>query len=234
MFRTCWSNLNSCIRNQSYCNIVNNYSKQIASTQICHSSQYSQCQHLQFTKNFSDQADNKVVASSHQHGHVEVDRKNNEKHPMTELLENAISDEYDDPQLPQFPSDAMDKKTKKARRRDQAKHSYRPRIDPTETTIAFFPGQGSQFVGMAKDLLKFPGVNDMFDIASSILGYDLLDVCVNGPKAKLDRTVYCQPAILVTSLAAIERLREDNPVVCIHGICKSFKYCIASIHPKLK
>ena len=42
------------------------------------------------------------------------------------------------------------------------------------------------------------------------LGYDLLDLCLNGPLEQLDRTEYCQPAVVVTSLAAAERLRHQN------------------------
>ena len=41
-------------------------------------------------------------------------------------------------------------------------------------------------------------------------GYDLLDLCLNGPLEKLDRTEFCQPAVVVASLAAAERLRQMN------------------------
>lgn len=41
--------------------------------------------------------------------------------------------------------------------------------------------------------------------------YDLLKICLEGPKSKLDQTIYCQPATLVTSLAALERLKEERP-----------------------
>lgn len=41
--------------------------------------------------------------------------------------------------------------------------------------------------------------------------YDLLKLCLEGPKEKLDQTVYCQPAIMVSSLAALERLKEERP-----------------------
>ena len=97
--------------------------------------------------------------------------------------------------------------------RDQARHSYRPNIDPRNTSIILFPGQGSQFVGMAKELVDYPNVLDMFSVANKILGYDLLDLCVNGPKSKLDKTVYCQPAVFVTSLAAVEKLKHEKPWV---------------------
>ena len=65
---------------------------------------------------------------------------------------------------------------------------------PKDTPVAFlFPGQGSQAVGMAKTLAAdIPAVATMFEKAKEILGYDLLDVCVNGPKSKLDDTVYSQ------------------------------------------
>ena len=99
--------------------------------------------------------------------------------------------------------------------RDQAKHSYRPKIDPRKTSILLFPGQGSQFVGMGLSLLKYPNVNKMYKIASDILGYDLLDVSTKGPVAKLNKTIHCQPAILVASLAAVEKLRDENPQVGI-------------------
>src|ERR1051325_5584012 len=81
--------------------------------------------------------------------------------------------------------------------------------------IAFlFPGQGAQTVGMAKALCdSLPAARRMFDEAASILGYDLLDVCANGPKERLDSTVVSQPAIYVASLAALESLRATQSEV---------------------
>jgi len=81
-----------------------------------------------------------------------------------------------------------------------------------DTPIAFlFPGQGSQAVGMLAKFKDMPKVKEMCDKAAAVLGYDLLDVCLNGPKEKLDNTVYSQPALFVGGLAALEKLREDNP-----------------------
>src|SRR5271155_4954310 len=75
-----------------------------------------------------------------------------------------------------------------------------------------FPGQGSQSVGMAKDLCeKLPAARQKFTDASGILGYTLLDVCVNGPATRLNSTVVSQPAIFVASLAALESLRQSKP-----------------------
>jgi [acyl-carrier-protein] S-malonyltransferase len=74
-----------------------------------------------------------------------------------------------------------------------------------------FPGQGAQFVGMCADVCKdVPKAKALFDEASEILGYDLLQICTEGPKEKLDSTVVSQPAIFVASMAAVEKLREEQ------------------------
>ncbi|KAF5288262.1 hypothetical protein FQA39_LY04030 [Lamprigera yunnana] len=95
--------------------------------------------------------------------------------------------------------------------RKQGDYFVKEKKDPRDATVVLFPGQGTQFVGMGKDLLKFPIVKDLYDLASYILGYDLLKLCLEGPKSKLDQTKYSQPAIVVTSLAALERLKEERP-----------------------
>jgi len=84
-------------------------------------------------------------------------------------------------------------------------------VDPNDTSILLFPGQGVQYVGMCKELLKYPLVNDLFESASSVLGYDLLKICLEGPQEMLNQTKYCQPAIVVSSLAAVEWLKEERP-----------------------
>ncbi len=75
-----------------------------------------------------------------------------------------------------------------------------------------FPGQGAQHVGMGKSLAaRFPAARALYDQASEILGYDLAARCFEGPAAELDTTAVSQPAIFVTSLAALEMLRAENP-----------------------
>ena len=80
------------------------------------------------------------------------------------------------------------------------------------TKVAFmFPGQGAQFVGMCASVVQdVPKAKELFDEASAILGYDLLAVCTEGPKEKLDSTVVSQPAIFVASMAAVEKLRQEQ------------------------
>lgn len=82
-------------------------------------------------------------------------------------------------------------------------------------TIAFlFPGQGAQTVGMGRDLVtSLPAAKALFDRANEILGYDLAKICFAGPVEKLDSTVHSQPALFVTSLAAIESLKQKSPNV---------------------
>ncbi|QEG24705.1 ACP S-malonyltransferase [Mariniblastus fucicola] len=79
--------------------------------------------------------------------------------------------------------------------------------------IAFlFPGQGAQTVGMGKEAWeKFDTVKQLFAQASDIVGYSIQDVCFEGPKEKLDSTDISQPALFVTSMAAVEVLKETNP-----------------------
>ena len=74
-----------------------------------------------------------------------------------------------------------------------------------------FPGQGAQFVGMCESVCNdVPAAKALFDEASEILGYDLLQVCTEGPKEKLDSTVISQPAIFVASMAAVEKLKHES------------------------
>lgn len=84
--------------------------------------------------------------------------------------------------------------------------------DDYSSKVTFmFPGQGAQFVGMCGDVCKeTPAAKSLFDEASEILGYDLLQRCVDGPKELLDSTEVSQPAIFVASMAAVEKLRQEE------------------------
>jgi [acyl-carrier-protein] S-malonyltransferase len=79
--------------------------------------------------------------------------------------------------------------------------------------IAFlFPGQGAQAVGMGRQLSDtVPAARRLFDEAAEVLGYDLAAVCRDGPAERLNSTVISQPALFVTSLAALEALRGSEP-----------------------
>ena len=67
-----------------------------------------------------------------------------------------------------------------------------------------FPGQGSQSVGMGKALFAVdPGIKTLYEEASSILGYDIAALCFEGPAERLNLTEYTQPALLVSSMAAL-------------------------------
>ncbi|XP_027007086.2 malonyl-CoA-acyl carrier protein transacylase, mitochondrial isoform X1 [Tachysurus fulvidraco] len=96
-------------------------------------------------------------------------------------------------------------------KRKPVEEKHRVRKPPGKVSVLLFPGQGSQFVGMGRGLLKYSNVKDMFTVAEKVLGYDLLSLCMNGPEEDLMKTVHCQPAVFITSLAAVERLNHENP-----------------------
>merc|ERR1712118_399951 len=73
-----------------------------------------------------------------------------------------------------------------------------------------FPGQGSQYVGMLKGTQDLPEVKKMLATAKEVLGFDLLDLCLNGPEPKLGETRYTQPAMFVGGLAGVAKLRTQR------------------------
>jgi [acyl-carrier-protein] S-malonyltransferase len=84
--------------------------------------------------------------------------------------------------------------------------------------IAFlFPGQGAQSVGMGKDFYEASDkARRIYDTFNRIMGEQLSRICFEGPEAELKRTLYTQPAILATSLAALELFQDQcriTPVV---------------------
>ena len=87
-----------------------------------------------------------------------------------------------------------------------------PSADAPGAVALLFPGQGAQTVGMLGDWCgDHPGALALFDRAAEIVGYDLATICRTGPVERLNATSVSQPAILVTSLAALEVLRQRDP-----------------------
>ena len=77
-------------------------------------------------------------------------------------------------------------------------------------TALLFPGQGSQYVGMARDLFEeFDSVRELFEKAAGKLGFDLAEVCFDGPEDKLKLTANTQHAIFIHSCAISMVLKEN-------------------------
>jgi [acyl-carrier-protein] S-malonyltransferase len=78
-------------------------------------------------------------------------------------------------------------------------------------TAFIFAGQGSQYIGMGKDLYENISVcREVFDKANDILGFDIKDLIFNGNREELDITENTQPAILITSIAAKKAIEEKG------------------------
>ncbi len=80
--------------------------------------------------------------------------------------------------------------------------------------VAFvFPGQGSQSVGMGKSLNETSAkAKEIFEKADEVLGRNISKMCFEGPEEDLKQTINTQPAILVTSIAALEALKEKADI----------------------
>lgn len=82
---------------------------------------------------------------------------------------------------------------------------------PRSWTLAYvFPGQGSQYVGMGADVIEHsPAAAAVYERADAALGFPLSRLILEGPAEELDLTINAQPAILATSVAYLEALRDE-------------------------
>lgn len=75
-----------------------------------------------------------------------------------------------------------------------------------------FAGQGSQYVGMGKDLYdSFPEAKAVFDQADKVLGFSVSNLCFNGPLEELTKTNNCQPAIVTMTIACWQAYKTKYP-----------------------
>lgn len=81
-----------------------------------------------------------------------------------------------------------------------------------------FPGQGSQFTGMAKDIYEqYPLVKNLFEQANEMLGFRITDIMFNGPEEKLKETEITQPAVFLHSIALVKLAGENFQPAMVAG-----------------
>ena len=109
--------------------------------------------------------------------------------------------------------------------------------------IAFlFPGQGSQSVGMGKDIYEnYEAAKNIYDTADKILGKSITKLCFEGPEEDLKQTVNTQPCIVTTSIALMEALRSELNVIpdftaghSLGEYCAMFTASVMSLETTLK
>ncbi len=87
----------------------------------------------------------------------------------------------------------------------KSKNYYSP--NNQNKIIYIFPGQGCQYKGMGSDIIReFDVARKIYDQASEVLGYDMIELSINDPENKLDKTEFTQPALLTHEIACMESM----------------------------
>jgi len=82
-----------------------------------------------------------------------------------------------------------------------------------------FAGQGSQYIGMGKDLAEnIKECNEVFEAANEVLDFEIKELCFNDPEGKINQTQYTQPAILTVNIAALRAIEKEIKPAVVAGL----------------
>jgi [acyl-carrier-protein] S-malonyltransferase len=106
--------------------------------------------------------------------------------------------------------------------------------EKSNSIALMFPGQGSQYPGMALDLARdYPAARCLLDRADQVLGYSLTRIMSGEQEDDLNRTIHTQPAVFVHSMAILEVLKEVSPLLPIlaagHSLGEYTALCAAGV-----
>jgi len=148
---------------------------------------------------------------------VEEERLAAERAALEKELEEEAARQKEEEERQALKEEAAkaNEKEEKKGKKDKKKKEEEIVVEPPGTgplpIALLFTGQGVQFVGMGSTVVGIPAAQDLVQRAKDTLGYDVLDLCLNGPIERLNSMECLLPALLTCDLCSLEKLKLERP-----------------------
>ena len=186
------------------------------------------CKQLwEFTKQYWKEDISEDVLSDFKNGiAAPVEPKPEQPLPVEPISDQPISDQ---PKFNQPLSEQIYEQPKSDQLKCDQVLSESISVQPlnSKRSVMLFCGQGSQKVGMLSEYKDDPIAEELNYTATEILGYDLMNVCINGPESKLNQTDVLQPALLLASIIQFKKL-NIKPSICTGFSLGEYSALVAS------